>query len=146
MTSPGLLTWLTGTAVQAARAGDRELVGEMVGRIAASSDVLDLSAAARVFADLARRALHTLYGPLTTGERWVIDDLGSAAEIPHHVWALRLVTAYANGDDGLVLALVAAVAKASVDSRSQSLRSLLGYAAELEREAAQQNNHTEGTP
>ncbi|GAA2948822.1 hypothetical protein ACFPN0_14860 [Kitasatospora cinereorecta] len=147
MLSPGLLTLWTRQAMEAARAQDKAVSGEITARIADQGDVLDLLAACRVMAYQARQALLVLYrGPdFDQGEAWVLDQLGDAAGNPFRLFAARLVTAYANRDHELVTALVAAAAGASPFERAESLRSLVTYAAELDARAARHHHPTEGT-
>ncbi|MFE4796164.1 hypothetical protein ACFRFL_13870 [Streptomyces sp. NPDC056708] len=147
MLSPGLLTHWTREALTAARAGDGDHADEVAGRIADRSDALDLVAVCRVVADTAVRALCALYQAPDTarGEVWVLDRLGDAEGQPERMFAARLVTAYANRDHDIVIALVAAAARASRDERADSLRSLISYAARLDVRAARHTNHpTEG--
>lgn len=140
--TPGLLTFLTRTALKAARAGDRALTAEMTGQLARDGDALDLLAACRVMADIGLRALLVLYGPPDTarGEAWVLDELGDAEGHPCRLFAARLVTAYANHDDDTVTALAVAAAGASPLERAESLRSLVTYAAGLDARAARQTH------
>jgi hypothetical protein len=139
--SPGLLTHWTREALEAARAGDDYLVGEIAEQITERASVLDLLAASRVAADTAVRALRAMYRQPDPerGEVWVLDQLGSAEGRPERLFAARLVTAYANRDDDLVTALVAAAAEASPAERAESLRSLMTYAAWLDARAARQH-------
>lgn len=143
MLSPGLLTHLTRAALAATRSGDEDLAEHTTGRIADQGDALDLLAVCRVVADSALRALLTLYGlpDAAQGEVWVLDDLGDAEGHPERLFACRVVTAYANGDQDTVTALVAAAAGASPAERVGSLRELVSFTAGLEARAAR----TEGT-
>lgn len=147
--TPGLLTFLTRSALEAAQAGDRALAAEMTGRLARDGDALDLVSACRVMADIGLRALLVLYGPPNTarGEAWVLDQLGDAEGHPPRLFAARLVTAYANHDDDTVTALAAAASGATRTERAESLRALVTYAAGLDACAARQmHDHlTEGT-
>ena len=147
MLSPGLLTHWTREAVDAAAAENDRLVSNVVGRIIARADALDLLAVCRVVADGASRALLALHGPLdeSQGEVWVLTDIGDAEEQPSLLFAARVVTAYANGDSDIVAALVAAAVRASPIERAESLRSLVIYAAGLRAQAARQmQDPTEG--
>lgn len=138
MLSPDLLSHWTRGALEAARTGDTELAGEIAGRLAERADALDLVAACRVVATIAVRALRVLYRQpdARRGEAWVLDRLGDAEGDPARLFAARLVTASANHDHDTVTALVAAAARASLHERTESLRSLFSYAAELDARAA----------
>jgi hypothetical protein len=143
--SPGLLTLWTRHVLEAARAGDTDLVAEVAARIADRADALDLAASCRVVADTARRALLALHGPLDAarGEAWVLSWPGGEGQ-PARLFAARLITAYCNTDHDTVTALAAAAAGASPVERAESLRALATYAAELDARAAR-HHHTEGT-
>ncbi|MEC3995237.1 hypothetical protein VSR01_17510 [Actinacidiphila sp. DG2A-62] len=145
MLSPGLLTHWTREALEAARAGNDSLAAEIAGQITDQADALDLLAACRVIADTAARALRAMYQQpdAERGEAWVLDQLGDAAEHPPRLFAVRLVTAYANHDHDHVTALVAA-AGASPAERAESLWSLTTYAAGLDAQAAR-HHPTKGT-
>ncbi|KPI33366.1 hypothetical protein OV450_1454 [Actinobacteria bacterium OV450] len=144
MLSPGLLTVWTREALAAARAGDRFDADELAGRIADRGDVMDLIAVCRVVADAAMRALIAVHGPLVDGEAWVLDP-AEEDDSPADVFAGRLITAYTNRDHDTVTALVAAAASASPTERTESLQSLISYAAELEARAVQHRLDQEGT-
>jgi len=133
--SPAQLTQWTRQALDAARRGDEVLAAMTAGWVADRGDVLDLVAACRVVADLALRALLVLYAPPAHGEVWVLHELGNAVGHPERVFAARLVTAYANQDQELVTALVAAAAGASPTERADSLRALVTNAVGLDAQA-----------
>lgn len=142
MLSPGLLTHWTRQALDAALAGDDGLVAESAGRIADTGDALDLLSACRVAADVAMRALVVLYRApdAALGEAWVLDQLGDAEYRPALLFAARVVTAYANEDTDMVTALVLAAAGATRNDRTESLRSLMTYAAGLDAKAARRKH------
>lgn len=148
MLNPVLLTRWTRDALTAARAGDEATAAEVAGLIAEHGDPFDLIASCRVMADAALRALLVLYGmpDEARGEAWVLDELGDAEAHPEVLFAVRLVTAYANHDTDHVTALVAAAAGASPTERAESLRSLVTYAAQLDARAAlhEHGSTTEG--
>ncbi|WP_433856733.1 hypothetical protein [Streptomyces kronopolitis] len=143
MLSPGLLTHLVREAGDAARAGDVDDVAATVGELTARGDLLDVLSACQEFACTAVRALLALYGPpnAAQGEAWVLDDLGDAEGQPERLFAARLVTAHANGDQDAVTALVVAACRAARCERSGSLRELVTYAAGLNARAAQKDQH-----
>ncbi|MFD6935297.1 hypothetical protein ACFWAP_03945 [Streptomyces goshikiensis] len=144
MLSPGLLTYWTREALRTARAGYADETGVICGRITDRTDALDLIAVCRVVADTALRALLAMHGPPDelAGEVWVLEGIGDE---PDRMFAARLVTAYANRDHDTVTALVAAAANASPGERTESLRSLVTYAADLDAQAAQHKINKEGT-
>ncbi|QKW07000.1 hypothetical protein HUT18_11895 [Streptomyces sp. NA04227] len=114
-----------------------------VGELAERGDLFDVLSACRVFAYTAVHALLALYGPPDSGlgEVWVLDDLGDAEGRPERLFAARLVTAHANGDQDTVTALVVAAFRAARRERSGSLRELVTYAAGLDARAAQKDRH-----
>lgn len=144
--TPGQLTYLTRSALEAAQAGDRRLTAEMTGRLARDAGALDLVAACRVMADIGLRALLVLYRAPdpARGEAWVLDQLGDAEGHPPRLFAARLVTAYANADDSTVTALAAVAAGATRVERAESLRALVTYAAGLDARAALKNHNHDG--
>lgn len=141
--SPGVVAFWSRTGAEAARAGDDGLAVEVAARVAAEGGFLDLVAVCRCVADVAVRALAVLHTPpdLSRDQRWVLASTeGATAD---QLFAVRLVTAYANRDSDGVTALVAAMAVASEAERVQSLRSLMTYAAGCHAQAA--HYRTEGT-
>lgn len=128
-------------ALAAARAGDYARTGEITGWIADQGSVSNLAAVCRAVAETALQALLALYWPPDAGrgEAWVLDRLGNAAGHPPRLFAARLLTAYANRDEPMVTALVAAAAGASRNERAESLRSLVIYAVGLDARAARKN-------
>lgn len=144
--TPGLLVFLTRSALEAAQAGDQALTSEMTGRLARDGDALDVVAACRVMADIGLRALLALYGApdAARGEAWVLDQLGDTEGHPYRMFAARLVTAYANHDNDTVTALAAAASGATRTERAESLRALVTYAAGLDARAARLKHDHDG--
>ncbi|MFD3978354.1 hypothetical protein ACFWR6_07175 [Streptomyces griseus] len=141
--SPGVVAFWSRTGAEAVRAGNDGLAVEVAGQVAEGGGLLDLVAVYRCVADVAVRALAVLHTPpdLTRGQRWVLTSTEGATN--DQLFAVRLVTAYANRDSDMVTALVAAVAEAPEDERVQSLRSLMTYAAGCHAQAA--HYRSEGT-
>lgn len=134
MTNPHPLTALVWEALEHAVSGNGAAAAEALCRIGTSADGHGVYGACCAFAEAGKLTLHQLYGGQIPAEaHWGIAELqsGALAASPPRTFALRFLTAYANGQRDTCLALFNAAINASDDEYVDSVSALLATVGQL---------------
>ncbi|MEU8870501.1 hypothetical protein AB0D24_04910 [Streptomyces javensis] len=109
-----------------------ELIIDHIGDHGDAADMFGVCCAA---AEAGRTALLTLFPEAATnGCMWSLADISHRAD-PPQLFAARFLTAYANGDAPMAVALFQAAHEADAQARTESVCALLAHVRSLSRRA-----------
>ncbi|MFD5762252.1 hypothetical protein ACFWIZ_45730 [Streptomyces sp. NPDC127044] len=114
---------------------------QVMGEIAAASTGRQMYGVCCAIAEAGRQTLVRLYGHPSPEGLWALtapDPDNDCAQHPAHLFSLRFITAFANGDTPTCQALYLAAANASGEDYSHSLTALIGDVAHLARVALEE--------
>lgn len=120
--------------------GDHDGAMRLMAAIAQASDGQQMYGVCCALAEAARQTLVRLYGHPAPEALWalVAPDPADGPRHPAHTFALRFITAFANGDMPSCQALYVAAVRASGEDYAHSVTALVGVVAHLTQVALEE--------
>lgn len=122
-------------ALAFAVAGDSERAADALDSLGTASTNNQMYGVCCAIAEAGRHMLQRVLGKQPPGSMFALEELepGTAERDPHRAFALRFLTAYANGDRDMTLALFDAALEAGGDDYVESVCALLAEVAGITR-------------